>query len=219
MFSTLDDEQLQRLADAAVVRAVPAGRVIFSQGDPGATCHNLLEGRVKIVQTNADGVQAVLRFIAPGEAFGTVAALMGKPFPADAVAVVDSVEAVWTVQAMRELIRRAPELGLRAGATAGSRLFELQQRMQELTGERVDQRIAHALLRLIEDGRASAQGIEVDFPITRQELAELTGTTLLTVSRTLSAWNQAGLTASRRRRIVVCDVHRLRAIAEGATSG
>ena len=219
MFSALNDEQLRQLADAAVVRRIPAGKVIFSQGDPGGTCHNLIEGRVKILQTNPDGSQAVLRFIGPGEAFGTVAALMGKPFPADAVAVVDSVEAVWPVQTFRELIRRSPELGLSAGATAGSRLMDLQQRMRELTGERVEQRIARALLRLAEDGRESDQGVEVDFPITRQELAELTGSTLFTVSRILSAWGEAGLTASRRRRIVVCDIHRLKAIAEGSSHG
>ena len=68
------------------------------------TCHTLLEGRVKILQSRPDGGQSVIRFIGPGEMFGTVAALMDRPFPADAVAVVDSTEIYWTVAAMRRLM-------------------------------------------------------------------------------------------------------------------
>ena len=214
MFGGLDEAALTAVVAAVSVRRLTAGTTIFAQGDPGHTCHSLLEGRVKIVQTRPDGGQSVLRFIGSGEMYGTVAAMMNKPFPADAVAVLDSVEIVWPVAAMRRLIREWPEIGISSTASAGGRLFELQRRMGDLTGERVEQRIARAVMRLGEQaGRRTDAGIEIDFPLTRQDLAEMAGATLHTVSRTLSAWDHHGVTASTRRRIVIRDAEALAALA------
>ena len=215
MFAGLDPEAMDGVIAAGSVRRLPAGTRVFSQGDPGVSGHSLLEGRVKIVQTRADGSQSVLRFIGPGEMYGTVAALMNQAFPADAISVVDSVEMWWSIPALRQLIRRYPEIGLRSTAAAGSRLMDLQDRMGELTGERVEQRIARTLLRLMEKaGRPTAAGIEIDFPITRQDLAEMSGSTLHTVSRTLAAMDQRGVTGSSRRRIIVRDPRALSNLAE-----
>jgi CRP-like cAMP-binding protein len=216
MFGALDEAALNAVVAAGSIRRLTAGTTIFAQGDLGHTCHSLLEGRVKIVQTRSDGGQSVLRFIGPGDMYGTVAAMMDKPFPADAVAVVDSVEIVWSVAAMRRLIREWPEIGISSTASAGGRLFELQQRVGDLTGERVEQRIARTLVRLGEQaGRRTAVGLEIDFPLTRQDLAEMAGATLHTVSRTLSAWDQRGVTASARRRIVIQDAEALAQLAAG----
>jgi CRP/FNR family transcriptional regulator, nitrogen oxide reductase regulator len=216
MFGALDEAALAAVVAAGSIRRPAAGTTIFAQGDPGLTCHSLLEGRVKIVQTRPDGGQSVLRFIGPGEMYGTVAAMMNKPFPADAVAVVDSVEIVWSVAAMRRLMRDWPEIGISSTASAGGRLFELHQRMGDLTGERVEQRIARALMRLGEQaGRRIETGVQIDFPLTRQDLAEMAGATLHTVSRTLSAWDQRGVTASARRRIVIRDSEALAELAAG----
>ena len=215
MFAGLSSDELAEIMAAGIVRRLSAGERIFAQGDPGLTCHSLLEGRVKIIQTLPDGSQSVLRFIGPGEMYGTVAALMGQPFPADAAAVTDSVEIRWGVPTFRDLMRRHPEIGLRSTASAGTRLFDLQNRVSELTSERVEQRIARALLRLARQaGRPVDSGLEIDFPITRQDLAEMTGSTLHTVSRTLAAWDHSGVTGSARRRIVVRDVEALEALAE-----
>lgn len=217
MFAALDDTALAAVAEAGWLRKVAAGTTIFAQGDPGRTCHSLLSGRVKILQTHVNGGQSVLRFIGPGEMYGTVAAMMDKPFPADAVAVVDSVEIVWSVGTMRRLIAAWPEIGIRSTASAGERLFELHRRVGDLTGERVEQRIARALVRLGEQaGRPTEAGTEIDFPVTRQDLAEMAGATLHTVSRTLAAWDQKGVTASARRRVVIRDAAALAALAAGA---
>jgi CRP-like cAMP-binding protein len=201
--------------DAGRIRRLPAGTQAFAQGDPGVSCHSLLHGRVKIVQTRPDGSQHVIRFIGPGEMFGTVAALMDRPFPADAIAVVESLEVHWTVETLRELMRRFPDISLRATKGAGERLMELQSRIGELSAERVEQRIARALVRLVRQaGRRTEEGIEIDFPITRQELAEMAGSTLHTASRTLSAWEEQGIVKSGRKRIVVVQPHALVALAE-----
>jgi CRP-like cAMP-binding protein len=80
----------------------------------------------------------------------------------------------------------------------------------------VERRVAHALLRLAQQaGRKIERGIEIDFPISRQDIAEMTGTTLHTVSRILSAWGKRSLVASSRRRIVIRDAHALFVVAEG----
>ena len=217
IFGGLDADGRRAVLRAGVLRRRTAGTTIFSQGDPGSTCHTLVEGRLKILQTRPDGGRSLIRCIGPGEMFGTVAALMDRPFPADAIAVVDSLEVSWTVATMRELMRRHPLLALQSTVSAGGRLLELQGRLGELAGDRVEQRIACALVRLIQQaGRPTSQGVEVDFPITRQELAEMAGSTLHTVSRTLSAWNAARITACSRRRVVVLKPEALRAIAGGA---
>jgi CRP-like cAMP-binding protein len=215
LFADLTDEARADVLGCGQVRRLPKGAKAFAQGDPGATCHILLQGRVKIVQTRPDGCQAVIRFIGPGEMYGAVAALLGWPFPAEAVAVVDSVEAVWTVEALRGLMTRYPEIAMRSTSAAGTRLMEMQARMGELSAERVEQRIARALVRLARQaGRRTPEGVEIDFPITRQELAGMTGSTLHTVSRTLAAWDARGVTESSRRHIVVRQPHALVALAE-----
>ena len=215
MFANLAPEALSSVAAAGVIRRLAAGERVFAQGDPGVSCHSLLKGRVKVYQARADGAQSVLRFIGPGEMYGTVAALMNQPFPADAVAVVESVEIRWTVPVFRQLIRQFPDIGLRATAAAGSRLLDLQGRMGEMTVERVEQRIARTLLRLMRQaGRPVEGGIEIDFPLTRQDLAEMAGSTLHTVSRTLAAMDQRGVTGSARRRITVRDPGALAHLAD-----
>lgn len=215
MFGALGEAGLNAVAAAGAVRRWSAGTAIFAQGEPGTTCHSLIEGRVKIVQTQVSGSQSVLRFIGPGEMYGMVAAMMSRPFPADAMAVVDSVEIVWPVGTMRQLINTYPEIGIRSTASAGERLFELQGRMGDLTGVRVERRIARALVRLAgQAGRPTREGLEIDFPVTRQDLAEMSGATLHTVSRTLAAWDQRGITGGARRRIVVRDRAALTALAD-----
>jgi len=97
----------------------------------------------------------------------------------------------------------------------GSRLQETHTRVVEMSTQQVERRVAHALLRLARQaGRKVEQGVEIDFPISRQDIAEMTGTTLHTVSRTLSAWESQGLIESGRQRVVLRDPHRLFTLAE-----
>jgi CRP-like cAMP-binding protein len=114
-------------------------------------------------------------------------------------------------------VARHPALASNTLQTIGSRLQDAHTRVMEMSTEQVERRIAHALLRLVQQaGRKVEQGIEIDFPISRQDLAEMTGTTLHTVSRTLSGWESQGLVEGGRQRIVVRDPHRLFTLAEGA---
>lgn len=99
--------------------------------------------------------------------------------------------------------------------TMGQRLQEAHTRIEELSTEEVEHRVAHTLLRLVaQSGRETEDGMLVDFPVTQQDIAEASGTTLHSVSRTLSAWESAGLVAVGRRKIVVRDIQGLSALAE-----
>ncbi|TIL38143.1 MAG: winged helix-turn-helix domain-containing protein, partial [Mesorhizobium sp.] len=89
-----------------------------------------------------------------------------------------------------------------------------------MSTQQVEQRIAHALLRIVsQSGRKTPEGIEIDFPITRQDIAEMTGTTLHTVSRLLSAWEDQGIVRSGRQKVTVTDPHALMLVSENRRKG
>ena len=138
-------------------------------------------------------------------------------YPATAIAVVDSLALAWPSAAWPRLVAQFPALALNTLQTVGSRLQDAQTRVVEMSTEEVERRVAHALLRLAkQSGRKVAAGVEIAFPISRQDVAEMTGTTLHTVSRILSAWEDRGLVEGGRQRIVIKDPHRLFVLAETA---
>ena len=215
LFRGLDREVLTNVIRSSRTRRVEKGARIFSQGDEALTCYALIDGRVKIVQAGRSGEHLVVRFIGPGEMFGTLAVYTGGGYPADAEAVIDCVEISWPAATMTELMLRYPQIGLNMINIIGRRLREVQNRLREAASERVERRIARGLTRLLrQGGRRTEAGIEIDFPLSRQDLAEMTGTTLHTVSRTLSAWEDRGLVELGRQQVVVRQPHALVAIAE-----
>ena len=141
---------------------------------------------------------------------------IGLPrYPATATAVDDCVVLVWPSVAWPRLVAKFPALATNTLQTVGSRLQETHTRVVEMSTQQVEQRVAHALLRLAkQSGRKVEHGIEIDFPISRQDIAQMTGTTLHTVSRILSGWEQRGLVESGRQRIVLREPHELFVLAE-----
>jgi CRP-like cAMP-binding protein len=124
--------------------------------------------------------------------------------------VDESVALAWPSTAWPRLVERYPALAANTLQAVGARLQESHGRVIEMSTEQVERRVAHALLRLAQQaGRNVEAGIEIDFPISRQDIAEMTGTTLHTVSRILSAWESDGLVEGGRQRIVLRDPHRL----------
>lgn len=147
--------------------------------------------------------------------FGIAVALGFKAYPASAVAAVDCVALVWPNSYWAKLSARFPSVMGKVYQTVGSRLQETQARVIAMSTEQIEQRIAQALLRLLDQcGRQTQEGMEIAFPITRQDIAELTGTTLYSVSRLISAWEAEGIVRGGRRRIIVVRPSSLLAIAE-----
>jgi CRP-like cAMP-binding protein len=215
LFQGSSDEGLERAVRLARRDKRPKGATLFAQGDPAEAFYLILAGRLKVSQTTSDGQQVIIRYLGPPEIAGCVAVCGGVPYPATATAVEPTWFLTWTRPRIAELAIRHPEIALNAMRIMGGRTIELQERLKEMHTQRVERRIARTLGRLVvQAGRRTAEGIEIDFPITRQDLAELTGTTLHTVSRTMSQWESAGLVASRRQRVVILRPHALVSIAE-----
>ncbi|CAN7585631.1 Crp/Fnr family transcriptional regulator [Mesorhizobium amorphae] len=188
---------------------------IFEQETEAHSFFVLISGHIRVVRATPDGQQVIARYISEGEIFGVAAALGRTTYPASAVAAVDCVVLAWPNALWSELARRFPAFGATTYRTVGNRLQEAQTRVVEMSTEQVEQRVAHALLRLAnQTGRKTDNGIEIDFPISRQDIAEMTGTTLHTVSRLLSKWEDDGIIVSGRQKVTVKDAHRLVVLAE-----
>jgi CRP-like cAMP-binding protein len=157
----------------------------------------------------------VVRYVGPGEIFGVATAIGLPRYPATATAVDDSVVLAWPSAIWPRLVAKFPALAVNTLQTVGSRLQETHTRVIEMSTQQVEQRVAHALLRLAkQSGRKVEHGVEIDFPISRQDIAQMTGTTLHTVSRILSGWESRGLIESGRQRIVLREPHKLFVLAE-----
>jgi len=219
VFQNLDDAAIGQILGAAVRRQVKQGTPVFCQGDEAGAFYVLLDGRVKVGQVTPAGRQVTLHYIGPWQQFGC-AALCNKPvYPGTALAVQDCDVLLWNRSVIPQLMERFPRFAMNVLDIMGARLQESHDQISDLSTQRVEQRIARALSRLIiQAGREIGEGIEINFPISRQDIAEMTGTTLHTASRTLSAWEEAGIVENGRRHVLIRRPHDLTAIAEAVIS-
>jgi CRP-like cAMP-binding protein len=218
MFAGLAPEQLDDLLREAQSVRYPKGANVFQQDEEAHSFFVLLHGHLRVYKLTPDGQQVVVRIVSPGEVFGVAMAIGRTTYPATAAAVVDSIALVWPSTAWPRLIARHPILAVNTLQTVGSRLQDAHTRVVEMSTEQVERRIAHTLLRLAkQSGRKVETGVQIDFPITRQDVAEMTGATLHTVSRVLSAWEEKGLVEGGRQKITLRDPHRLFLLAEGGS--
>ncbi len=212
----LPNAALEAAAASARPRRVPRGKRIFNQGEAGARAHIVIEGAVRITQSGSDGAQAVLRFVGPSDIFGTVALFTGGRYPADATALLDTIEVSWSEPELLRLMRQYPQIAINTIRIIGGRLQEMQDRMRELATQRAERRIAHTLVRLAkQSGQSTTAKNVIDFPLHRKDIADLAGTTLHTASRILAGWEKAGLLRSQRRRLMLQRPLELLQIVEG----
>lgn len=215
LFHGLPAAALDAAARSAHLERWPKEQRLFAQGDVALHAHALLEGSVRIIQTGCDGGQAIMRLIAPGEMFGTVALFTDERYPAEAITLSDTLVASWHRDALETLMAHYPPIAHNVIRIIGTRLQEAQNRLRELATQRCQRRIAHALLRLADQaGAATAGGMAIGFPLRRKDIAELAGTTLHTASRVLTAWEKAGRLASQGQRLVILQREALQRIAE-----
>jgi CRP-like cAMP-binding protein len=211
-------------ADAAERRAalqvstrcqLARGEFFFHQGEPANNFYVIVEGRVRLSQLNPEGHQVIIHFMGPGDGMGIIVALSNTTYPLSAEVVTDCVALSWDYDATISLMKQYPRLALNGLRLVAGRFHELQNRYRELSTERVERRVARAVLRLAQQsGRRTEKGVLLDLPISRQDLGEMTGTTLYTVSRILSSWEQLGLIETGRERIIILSPHDLVIIAE-----
>jgi CRP-like cAMP-binding protein len=218
LFEGLDRAALEEASALGLEIARDTGAAFFSQEDRAHRWYVLASGHVRLAQVTAEGHQITVRYVAPGDVFGCVPLFGGISYPATAVAVTRSSALSWDRPGTEALMHRWPTLAMRALSMVGNELEAMRERYRELATERVEQRLARSLLRLVRDaGTECAEGLAIEMPLSRQDLAELAGTTLHTASRIMSAWEGLGVVVSGRSRVTVRDVHALTALA-GETS-
>lgn len=165
LFEGLPDEVLTTLLNEAQRRQLRRGSVAFSEGTPARAVHVLTSGFVKIVQSAPDGARIVLRYVGPGEFFGTPALLAGGRYPGDAVAATNVAELQWSARAVRNLLLKHPQLAVNALTIVETRLRDVECRLMELSNEPVERRIAGSLVRLVrKTGLNLAGKLEGPFP-------------------------------------------------------
>lgn len=214
VFRRLEADDRQRVADVARVRQFERGDAIFSEGDePDAFCV-VARGRVKVFKMTPAGKDVILEVFGPGDPLGAVAVYEGRPYPASAAAMEATTCVLIPRQAFFALLERHPTLvrGLLAGLNM--RLVELTNRIAELSGGRVEPRFARLFLKLAqEQGRTDRGGTFIPSPLSRQELADLTGTTIETCIRIMSRWGKEGIVRTEKDGFVVLDPHELETVA------
>ena len=214
-FSKLEKRQIRTILDQATSRRYDEGVSIFDEGAPAERFFMLLDGYVRVVRVTPTGEQVTALHIPAGQLLGIAKAIGRETYPATAITATESIVLSWPTRLWDEFVADYDGFATETYKTVGDRLGEIHNRVIEMATQQVEQRVANALLRLInQTGRKVSDGIEIDFPITRQDLSELTATTLHTASRLLSAWEKQGLVQSKRKRIKVLDPHALVVISQ-----
>jgi CRP/FNR family transcriptional regulator, nitrogen oxide reductase regulator len=215
LFQEIAPTDLVRIAQAARRRQISAGTFLFHQGDPAEMIYIPVQGRLKLTQITPEGNEVILRYVGVGEMSGATAVFGDTAYPASAETVAETIVLGWDSETMLQLIGQYPRLGFNMLHLLSVRLQELQDRLREMSTERVERRIARALLRLVSQlGRKVETGVLIDLPLSRQDLANMTGTTLYTVSRILSRWEEEGIVEAGREKVLIKHPPRLVMIAE-----
>lgn len=220
VFSDLNESALSAVIAQATGQSFSRGEAVFRQGDPAHSFFVLVHGRLKVSQITPEGQQVVVRMINPGDLFGIAKAINKTDYPGTATAVVESLALKWPMTIWNSFLDKNPAIAVNTLKIVGGRLQQAHAQIREMATEEVERRVAHTVLRLVQQsGKKEAAGIRIDFPISRQDIAEMSGTTMHTVSRILGAWEAAKLVQGGRQKLMVCDAHQLLLIADGKVAG
>ena len=206
LFRALSADDRARLAEVAVVRAYHKGEALFAEGDASDFLYTILSGRAKVIKSLPSGKEVILEIFGPGDPIGAVVAYEGRPYPATAIAIEPTSCLVVRRAPFFGLLERHPTLvrGFILGLT--HRIVELTRRIPEVAGARVETRFAHLFLKLADKmGRPGREGTLIPMVLSRQDLADLTGTTVETCIRIMSRWGKEGTLLTEKDGFVLVD--------------
>lgn len=213
LFAGISPADYQRILATARIKEYARGEMLFIEGDPVTQIVMLTSGFVKITQLGTSGSQVILRFGVPGDVLGASSLLTNSAHFRTVHAFRACQTLVWDARLFKVLVNSFPILHQNMVKVLGEDLLELEERFREVATERVALRVARQLVRLLDKIGRQADG-EIEISLSREELAQMTGTTLFTVSRLLSAWEARGMVKPRREAVMVCDINSLREISE-----
>ena len=211
-FSTLEVEDLRRIAQLAVPRSFQTGEAVFREGDSSDTCYVVREGRARAVRTHGDGRTITLARFGPGDIFGELAMFEDERRSA----TVEAIEPTSVVGVlgpdMRRLMGEHPEIATRLVIALGRRLREMNERLSRQSFQTVQSRVAVVLSELVEQEIAAGKSdADVLVTATQADLAQLAGSSRESASRFLAVLERAGVISQGRGRLVVHDAEALKA--------
>ena len=208
IFSSLNNDELTELSKLAIERSFRPDEFVFWEGDDPDYFYIVVEGRIKVIKHSSSGKEFIIAFFGPGEMFGEVAVFEGKPYPASAQVVADTKILGIKKNDFLSFLSTRPQVALSIINVLGGRLRDAQSRLKDLAGERVEQRLAQTLLML-------SSKLGPTLPFTRQEIADMAGTTTETAFRVTSQLKERGIISSVRGKIIILDETKLRLLSEG----
>jgi CRP-like cAMP-binding protein len=208
IFAGLEDDEIMELTRLCTEKYLSTGEYAFWEDDQPDWFYLLAEGKIKVLKHSSTGKDFIIAFFEPGEIFGEVAVFENRAYPASAQAVVDSIALGIRREDFLKFLSRRPEVALRIINVLGGRLRMASSRLRDLAGERVEQRLARTLLML-------SSKLGPSLPFTRQDIADMAGTTTETAIRFLSSLNARKITRSARGKIVILDELKLKLLSEG----
>lgn len=211
LLGNLPADSLQRLAAASRRRTYRRGEVVFHQGDPGDTLHLINSGRVKVVLDSESGGEAVIAILGPGEFFGELSLIDGQPRSA----TVSALEALETISLARpdfvSFLRANPTAAERLIITLATMIRKADESMADLVFLDLEGRLVKKLLELAaEHGQTVDGAVEIELPMTQEDLASMVGATRASVNKLLGWWEDRGAIQRRGRKIAIFDEARLR---------
>lgn len=214
IFNTLTSPDQKEISPYLLPATYRKKETVFSEGDPSEWFYIVKKGKVKITKLSTEGKELILEIIQPLEFFGGVAVLRGFPYPANAVAMENTEVIRIARKNLLKIMDRFPNLMYCMATNIGERIKGSHEALKSIALEKVESRMASLLMKLADKaGRQTPEGLLIDMKLTKQDLAEMVGTTVETSIRTMSKFSKAGILHSRSGKIVITDIERLKSLA------
>jgi CRP-like cAMP-binding protein len=215
VFSHLDGEIVRAVLSLSHVTCLKAGEILLHQGDLIHSFYVIQSGGMRLVNYAEDGQCVALKVYGAGDVFGLLAISGSYPHPTQIESIHDTTLITIDGRDARALMIDFPELALTFIDLLIAHVHEGHDRVRQMATRRVDRRLAQSLLNLADKfGKPVGNHMRIDLAITQRDLAEFTGTTVETISRTLTQWEKQGWLISTHKRLELCDLAALRSVTE-----
>jgi CRP-like cAMP-binding protein len=213
LFTGLTQRDCMEIAACARARTFARDELLFIQGQPVRNLILIQSGSVKHTQLSSEGNEVLIWMSASGDAINLQADSATCSHTCSARAMEQCRALVWEFGRLQALLTQYPKIRENISKILSGRLRELEERFREVATEKVATRLALTLLRLVNHiGKPTEEGMQIS--LSREELAQMTGTTLFTISRVLSRWAEKGFITPGRESVVIGDPKALRSVSD-----
>jgi CRP-like cAMP-binding protein len=214
LFARVAADDRERVLAVSSLRLYERGDAVFREGDPSESFYIVVAGRFKVFKYTPAGTERILELFGPGDPLGAFAAYEARPYPASAEALEPGSCLIIPRASYFALLEQHPSLVRGLLGSMSLRLVELTTRLAELTGGRVESRFARLFVKLADQlGKPHDGHTFIPLPLSRQELADLTGTTIETSIRIMSRWGREDILRTEKEGFVLVDRAGLEALA------